>query len=45
LVVEFGLKFSAKGNVVVAGATGEATLKVTLTYDAFKDPGASTDGG
>jgi hypothetical protein len=33
LEVEFGLKFSAKGNVIIAGASGEATLKVTLTYD------------
>lgn len=31
--VEFGLKFSAKGQVIVAGAAGEATLKVTLSYD------------
>jgi hypothetical protein len=32
--VEFGLKFSASGGVIMAGASGEATLKVTLTYDA-----------
>lgn len=32
LVVEFGLKFSAKGNVIVAGASGEAALKVTVSY-------------
>jgi Trypsin-co-occurring domain 1 len=32
--VEFGLKISAKGNVIVASASGEATLKVTLTYDS-----------
>ena len=46
LVVEFGLKFSAKGNVVVAGATGEATLKVTLTYDAARPavPVVKADG-
>lgn len=31
--VEFGLKFSAQGKIVVAGASGEATLKVKLTYD------------
>lgn len=30
--VEFGLKFSAKGDVIAAGAVGEATLKVTLVY-------------
>lgn len=31
--VEFGLKLSAQGNVIVAGASGEATLRVKLTYD------------
>ncbi len=31
--VEFGLGISAKGNVIVASASGEATLKVTLIYD------------
>ena len=31
--VEFGLKFSAQGNVILAGAAGEATLKVKLTYE------------
>lgn len=30
--VKFGLKFTAKGNVIVAGASGEATLEVLLTY-------------
>ena len=30
--VKFGLKFSAQGNVIVAGAAGEATLEVTLNY-------------
>ena len=34
LEVEFGLKFSASGGVIMAGASGEASLKVTLTYDA-----------
>lgn len=34
LQVEFGLKFSVKGTVIVAGASGEATLVVRLTYDA-----------
>ena len=33
LEVEFGLKVSAKGNIIVAGASGEATLRVKLTYD------------
>jgi hypothetical protein len=32
MTVVFGLKFSAQGNVIVAGATGEATLEVSLTY-------------
>jgi hypothetical protein len=31
--VEFGLKFSASGNVIVAGAAGEASLVVRLSYD------------
>jgi hypothetical protein len=30
--VEFGLSFSAKGNVIVVGASASATLKVTLKY-------------
>ena len=30
--VKFGLKFSARGNVVVAGASGQATLEATLVY-------------
>jgi hypothetical protein len=34
LEVEFGLKFTATGNVIVAGVSGEATLRVKLTYDA-----------
>lgn len=34
LQVEFGLKFSAQGNIIVAGATAEAALVVRLTYDA-----------
>jgi hypothetical protein len=35
--VEFGLSFSATGNVIVAGSTVEATLKVSITYDRSKD--------
>jgi hypothetical protein len=31
--VEFGLGFSAKGNVIVAEASAQATLKVKLTYE------------
>jgi hypothetical protein len=34
LDVEFGLKLSAEGNVVVAGVSAESTLRVKLTYDA-----------
>jgi hypothetical protein len=37
LEVEFGLKISAKGSVIVAGASGEATLRVKLTYDAASE--------
>jgi hypothetical protein len=43
LEVRFGLKFSAQGNVIVAGAAGEASLKVTLTYRA--DRGEAVEGG
>jgi NTP-dependent ternary system trypsin peptidase co-occuring protein len=44
--VEFGLKFSAKGDVIVAGAAGEATLKVKLVYRRNADePGGSGDEG
>ena len=35
--VTFGLKFSAQGNVIVAGAAGEATLEVALTYRRAAD--------
>jgi Trypsin-co-occurring domain 1 len=31
--VEFGLRFSASGTVVMAGVAGEASLRVTLCYD------------
>ncbi|MFC4066307.1 CU044_2847 family protein [Actinoplanes subglobosus] len=30
--VEFGLKVSAKGDVIVAGASGEASLKIKIIY-------------
>jgi hypothetical protein len=41
--VTFGLKFSAQGNVIVAGAAGEATLEVALTYRrAEAETGAAT---
>ena len=36
--VEFGLRFSASGGVIMAGASGEASLKVTLTYDSGRQP-------
>jgi len=36
--VEFGLRFSVSGGVIMAGASGEASLKVTLTYDSGRQP-------
>ena len=39
--VEFGLKFSASGGVIMAGVAGEATLKVTLGYDVSARPTAA----
>jgi hypothetical protein len=33
LEVEFGLGFSAKGNVIVAGGSVDGTLRVKLTYE------------
>jgi hypothetical protein len=36
--VEFGLKFSASGGVIMAGVAGEASLKVTLGYDIAAKP-------
>ena len=44
--VKFGLKFTAQGNVIVAGAAGEASLEVTLTYRRGTDGinGRGTDG-
>jgi len=41
--VEFGLKLSASGGVIMAGVAGEATLKVTLGYDVAARPAASAD--
>ena len=38
-----GVKFSAQGNVIVAGAAGEATLEVTLTYQ--RRPHETDDSG
>ena len=36
--VEFGLKFSASGTVIMAGVAGEDSLKVTLGYDVTARP-------
>jgi hypothetical protein len=33
LEVEFGLGFSARGNVIITGGSIDATLKVKLTYE------------
>lgn len=38
--VEFGLSFTASGGVIVAGASAQASLKVTVTY-----PGTSSQAG
>jgi Trypsin-co-occurring domain 1 len=40
--VEFGLKFSASGGVIMAGVAGEATLKVTLSYDVAANTAANS---
>lgn len=32
--VEFGISFSTKGNIIIAGVDAGATLKVTLTYES-----------
>jgi hypothetical protein len=34
--VELGLKISAKGDIIIAGSSGEASLKVTLTYNSTR---------
>jgi hypothetical protein len=36
--VEFGLKFSVSGTVIMADVAGEASLKVTLGYDVTDRP-------
>ena len=41
--VEFGLKFSASGGVIMAGVAGEASLKVTLSYDIAARPAAAPE--
>jgi hypothetical protein len=45
LEVEFGLKFSAQGNVVVAGASSEAALVVRVVYDASRMHTEAPQGG
>jgi Trypsin-co-occurring domain 1 len=42
--VEFGLKFSASGGVIMAGVAGEASLKVTLGYDVAARSGEPASG-
>ena len=39
--VEFGLKFSASGIVIMAGAAGETSFKVTLDHDVGAKPVAA----
>jgi hypothetical protein len=39
--VEFGLKFTASGGVIMAGVAGEASLTVTLGYDVASRPAAA----
>jgi hypothetical protein len=39
--VEFGLKFTASGGVIIAGVSGEASLTVTLGYDVASRPAAA----
>lgn len=41
LEVEFGLRFSAEGSLIVAGSTSEATLRVKLTYNRTPTPSSS----
>jgi len=40
--VEFGLRFSASGGVIMAGAAGEASLLVRLGYDSESRPAAGS---
>lgn len=39
--VEFGLKFTAKGDVIVASGSGEVALKVTVGYDPARGAASS----
>jgi hypothetical protein len=40
--VEFGLRFTAAGSVFVASASGEAALRVSVTYDPARVGGAQS---
>ncbi len=42
--VEFGLKFTASGGVIMAGVSGEASLTVTLGYDVTARPAVAPGG-
>jgi hypothetical protein len=42
--VEFGLKVSAKGDVIVAGSSAEASLKVKIIYGGARAPVSGSDG-
>jgi hypothetical protein len=41
--VEFGLKFSASGTVIMARVAGEASLRVILGYDVAARPAAAPE--
>jgi hypothetical protein len=43
VAIEFGIKVSAKGDVIIAGGSGEASLKVTLTYLSADSDTATAD--
>lgn len=34
--IEFGLSFTAKGGIIIGGVSGEASLRVLLSYDAHR---------
>lgn len=42
--IEFGLKFTVRGDVIMASAAGEATLKVRLTYQPGTTRGEGDSG-
>jgi hypothetical protein len=44
VAVEFGLSFTASGGVVVAGASAQASLKVTIAYDRSERAVTSSGG-